>query len=129
MRGVLAAVVAGVVTCVITERVGNDGPPPGTTPTATNTLDPGGVADRVLACQSAHKLGAQSALVKTSDGYLATECAWPAPPHADADRFTEIKVTSVFVPGTAPTNLSVDRIVGPCTTFQAAYDFSCKAAR
>ncbi len=123
LAGVLAAVVAGVVIYVIIERVGNDGPPQGTTPTGTATSDPGSVADRVLACQSAHNLSAQSALVKTSDGYVATGCAWPAPPHADADGFTQIKVRSVFVPGTAPDNLSVDRIVGRCTIFQAAYDF------
>lgn len=123
LAGILAAVVAGVVTYVITERVGNDGPPAGTTPVATDTSDAGSIADRVLACQHAHNLSAQSAVVKTSDGYLATECAWPAPPYADADGFTQIEVTSVFVPGTAPDNLSVDRIVGRCTTFEAAYDF------
>jgi hypothetical protein len=94
-------------------------------PTVTPTVpDHVTVAARVQACQKAHGLSSQSSVTKLEKGYRAVSCAWPPPGYADADGFTEIRVTSVYVKGTAPSNDSVDRIVGPCKRFQVAYDFT-----
>jgi hypothetical protein len=80
-------------------------------------------AERVQACQTAHGLVKQSSLTKTTNGYVAAACAWPPSAHSEADGFTQIKVESVYVRDTAPSNYSIDRIVGPCERFEAAYDF------
>jgi hypothetical protein len=142
-RGVIAGIVIAAITAFaaaiasgagtsawewINQLIVAESFPPEVTPTTpaitSATPDPVTAADRVLACQKAHGLSSQNSLTKAGTSYRAASCAWPPPAYADAAGFTEIRVTSVYVKGTAPSNDSVDRIVGPCAKFRVAYDFT-----
>jgi hypothetical protein len=100
--------------------------------TGPSTAQPDGpnqqtVAAQVQACESAHKM-AQASDVLTSGNdipYAFRSCQWPAPPYADDDGFTQITVTTVTgvqYASEADNNGYVDRIRGPCKTFEFAYD-------
>jgi hypothetical protein len=58
-------------------------------------------------------------------------CVWPAPPYADRDGFTQITVeVAEGIPGVSEAEGTgwVDRIRGPCETFEVAYDFGKQGA-
>jgi hypothetical protein len=122
----VVAIASGAGTAVWTWISGGSSRSSSPTPAsslATTASDLVTAAERVQACQRAHGLAGQDSLTKTANGYIATSCTWPPSTYAEADGFTEIKVESVYVRNTAPDNYSIDRIVGPCKKFQAAYDF------
>ena len=84
------------------------------------------VASHVDHCEVQHQLTAQAQmLVRTVATNAFDSCSWPPPPYADSDGFSEI--TAQSVPGPDQTEASdataVDRITGPCRTFDLSYDF------
>jgi uncharacterized membrane protein YhiD involved in acid resistance len=82
-------------------------------------------ANRVEQCETQHQLTRQTQKRTPADAITDfASCAWPPPAYADADGFTDITLRSVPGPEQSdPFQVPVvDRITGPCRTFNLAYD-------
>lgn len=83
-------------------------------------------ASHVDHCEAQHQLTAQAQMLSRTVATTAFDsCTWPPPPYADSDGFSEITVASVPGPGQSEASdaTAVDRITGPCRTFDLFYDF------
>jgi hypothetical protein len=129
LGAVTALIVAGAgLWAAIAQLVGPSGPSTQPTSGPSAAVDAEVVANRIQACEQTHNMNKAQQVITSTDGlwHDFRSCVWPAPPYADRDGFIQITVeVANGIPGVSEADGTgyVDRVRGPCGTFEIAYDF------